>query len=1357
MGRHRRVWQTAAWALLVALMGSVGWETARAADGFPFPTGGRIVYGDGYLTDGFVFQYDPFIVIRWDDFSVDQGWSVTFQQPHSYAVALNEVTGHYPSLIDGDILANGRVFLINPNGIIIGQNATLDVGSFLGSTLRLSYSNFQDLRDQIYDFVNFRAPLRFVRATDDFAVISVHGTLNLRPQDPGTPAGYIALMSESIYNFGTINARGGTALLAAGNGFYLHMNSDGSLALEADETAGGRGVLGTVNSSVIQADGGTIILSATGADSVLNLGGTVRATAIDNRDGRVVLSAGGGPVRLGYDVNEIITIDPVSSPRWLELEADMLDVTGEGQVVIEGYTDVRDNPHPTTIRVGTGRIEAGEELLVRAGANLEGDRLLLKAGGDLHLGADAVLAVEQLVAEAGVDVWVEEAVNVLGDETTLRAARDVNIVDSPTVNGRRLAVDAGRHVFIDVEQTKLLGFNLDVTELAVEAGDRIDITGRTRLEVGGATNSPLSLKARNIVLEGSFQRPAGEQFEGTAVIDAPYVDLYTSLFFPRIVLTNSTDEASDIRIMSSGSLSAMESIDVLARNGGGFSSQGRLSAPAVRLHLGGDVHWVYVADIIDAGGPDDTPRLSLFGADGPGTWLTADSVEIHASGDLRLSGWIRAGDVLVRSGYDPSWGARRDLIIEDANGSIPTQMDAARSVTLAAGRAFRNYSAYGGNLFPGAGRVVIFSATDRYGYDPGSLLALETPGGQPRFSEVYGVGYDEAGAYNPEGDTIYIGESEPSPVLTIPTLGVIEKVFDNTPVVIDPEPYLGGRPASGLRFRFDGGDGSGGINVGTYVIVPYGAESELYRIRYAGTGQLVVTPRPLCPLGCAGWAERVWGDLNPNFGVVWHDVFDLAPGHSAADAGLRFTVDMPGTPQMADVGQYAVFVAADPDNPAAKNYIFPEQAVGTLQVNPRPVRIRFFSGVVNDGQLPEGQAQMWNLVRIDNLPAFLQSPSLFAPYLQLYYTPAYVGPGVYELNYRIREQAPFLDNFIFEPHEPGVITVVANVDYYVKQSWKKLFPVTNVAQCWGDRSCDVQQAPSIGHFSGAAWPVMGKAVAAFLSSRGELRESAFLELLSLLTSPATRNETLGKILPFVMQELEDILSRPESTWSAAEQAFVYEFVGFVSDLRKEAAAAAMRDYEAWKAEDERRRTGVGGSGPVPRLDMLFYYGSEPPEHFLRQAVTGIYVPPSQSGVLDEIVAGVSSVVGAVTAEVAVTQLALSGALNTALLKVAPFAARLAAQVQPLAAASAFTGPAAIVVAGAITIGSAIADMVNIENYEENMQKALQEAQAGMTVDGLRQWLSDSYDVVASWMMLRFARPYAQPTGVPRIILAPMNP
>jgi len=49
------------------------------------------------------------------------------------------------------------------------------------------------------------------------------------------------------------------------------------------------------------------------------------------------------PAGLGdqLDASFSATLDPVSSPRWLELESESFEVTAGGDVIIEGYTDSR--------------------------------------------------------------------------------------------------------------------------------------------------------------------------------------------------------------------------------------------------------------------------------------------------------------------------------------------------------------------------------------------------------------------------------------------------------------------------------------------------------------------------------------------------------------------------------------------------------------------------------------------------------------------------------------------------------------------------------------------------------------------------------------------------------------------------------------------------------------------------------------------------------------------------------------------------------------------------------------------------------------------------------------------------------
>ncbi len=81
-------------------------------------------------------------IINWQDFSIAQQESVHFLQTHASSAILNRVVSNIPSEILGDLTSNGRVFVINPNGLVIGKDATIDTAGFVASTLNMTDEDF---------------------------------------------------------------------------------------------------------------------------------------------------------------------------------------------------------------------------------------------------------------------------------------------------------------------------------------------------------------------------------------------------------------------------------------------------------------------------------------------------------------------------------------------------------------------------------------------------------------------------------------------------------------------------------------------------------------------------------------------------------------------------------------------------------------------------------------------------------------------------------------------------------------------------------------------------------------------------------------------------------------------------------------------------------------------------------------------------------------------------------------------------------------------------------------------------------------------------------------------------------------
>ncbi|MFN0164311.1 MAG: filamentous hemagglutinin N-terminal domain-containing protein, partial [Burkholderiales bacterium] len=138
----------------------------------------------------------PNTIIQWGGFSIRADEITRFIQQGPGSAVLNRVTGPQASQLLGQLLSNGRVFLINPNGIVVGPGATIDTAGFIASTLNMSNADFLSGR------LRFEADGK-PAGIANYGVIRSHG-------------GLIALVAGAVENHGTISSPGGQVAIAAG-------------------------------------------------------------------------------------------------------------------------------------------------------------------------------------------------------------------------------------------------------------------------------------------------------------------------------------------------------------------------------------------------------------------------------------------------------------------------------------------------------------------------------------------------------------------------------------------------------------------------------------------------------------------------------------------------------------------------------------------------------------------------------------------------------------------------------------------------------------------------------------------------------------------------------------------------------------------------------------------------------------------------------------------------------------------------------------------------------------------------------------------------------------------------------------
>lgn len=420
------------------------------------PAGGVVAAGAASISTGAgnttINQSSQNAVINWQSFNIAAGQSVQFVQPGSSSVALNRVLGGNPSSILGSLTANGKVFLVNPNGILFGKGASVNVGALVASTLNLSDADFMA--------GNYKFGGAGSGAVQNSGAINADG-------------GYVALLGANVGNDGVISAQLGTVALAAGNAVTLDVAGDGLLNVRVDQGAVDALVQ---NGGLIQADGGQVLLTAQSASALLpsavNNTGVVRAqTLVTGEDGSIMLM---GDMQSGT-VNVGGTLD-ASAP-----------VGGNGGFVetSAAYVKVANDAKVTTLasagQTGTWLIDPFDYTVAALGGDITGASL----GSNLE---SSNVTLDSNGGAAGTigNVNVNDAVSWTALTTlTMKAFNDVNINAAITGTNGSVVANAGNNVNVRAA-TKTTTGSLKLTavnDVAISAATTI-ITGNLTAVAG---------------------------------------------------------------------------------------------------------------------------------------------------------------------------------------------------------------------------------------------------------------------------------------------------------------------------------------------------------------------------------------------------------------------------------------------------------------------------------------------------------------------------------------------------------------------------------------------------------------------------------------------------------------------------------------------------------------------------------------------------------------------------------------------------------------------------------------------------------------------------------------------------------
>ena len=623
-----------------------------SGSGVAAPTLPQVVAGQAtFNQQGNVFSITntPGAIINWQSFNVGAGEVTRFIQQSADSAVLNRVLGQDPTKILGALQSNGKVFLINPNGILFGQGARVDVNGLVASTLNISDADFQAGRKR-------------------FQAGAVAGTVRNEGTIATPSGGQVFLVAPHVENTGIVTAPNGDVILAAGHSVQLVDSNDPDLRVELSAPAGQ-----AVNLGQVIAQGGRIGIYG----ALVNQRGVVNAdSAVMGANGRVVLKA-----------SRAVALDAGSVTRAAGsagVDGGTVQVLGEQVNVAAGASVDASGRNGGTVLVGGdwqggGSVMRAQDTTVVNGAVIRADGSAGN-GGKVVLWSDGATAAHGVVSARGsvaggkvetsghaldVDGIAVDASGSKGKNGTwLLDPYDIEVVTGGTANANDVKTPSGG-VATGVTRVAPATLTAAGTDVVLQAQhdltvtDALNAAGSVRAQAGNdirinaqvSAGGDLDFRAQNAFTLGA---------NGT-LKTGNYIDVSAN----EITLAGNIAGSGQLPILTLTSADPGRAISIGTGTGTGAGSTGGLALDAASLQrLSGSLFEINVGNSAHTGTVSVDSALSA-----------ATNVVLENAGTIRIGAPVdlsaNAGSRFIASQY-----ANGGLI--DVAGSVK----AAKSVLL---------------------------------------------------------------------------------------------------------------------------------------------------------------------------------------------------------------------------------------------------------------------------------------------------------------------------------------------------------------------------------------------------------------------------------------------------------------------------------------------------------------------------------------------------------------------------------------------------------------------------------------------------------------------------------------------------